>query len=545
MISTSYLRIKTKFGFLTVAGIFTALILLLSLPSFSHGAKPGNGQTLKIALVHFEVKYKEAEENRRNLIDLNRRAAEAGAKLILNTEMAVSGYSFLSRRDIAPFTETDQGRTVQAMGQLAKEHGAYIGIAFPEKEPATQCYYNSAFVLGPDGSLICKYRKIATEKRWARPGSPLQKGVFDTPWGRMGVLICADSYYPLMSRTMALKGVNFLWVPANWPPTGGLDPKFIWRARALENGFFLAACNRTGMDRILDCRQTASYVFNPQGRQLFSGSSEKTQIFFVEIPLDENGRLPDVHRQKMMQTRKIDYYRPVYLEPWTENLTSFYELPEPGDLDIHCLLPSSDRFDPSELEKRIEETPAGSPALWVLPETPAEELNMEELAKIAKDRHLAFAVAVESSEGHATPTLVTPEGIQSFVNAEAAEENAFPFDVLRYGPAAVAMVDADDFQHPELAEVLSKLGADLVVLSETNMTPESLLVSRIKSLAGIAVAACAENAAEITSVKDMHGSWDLQQCSRPGVCTYRLDTSKTRKKLFQSRIDFDTLLKSE
>ena len=153
------------------------------------------------------------------------------------------------------------------MGKLAKKYGVYLGITFPERDEATEIYYNSAFVLDPKGRLVCKYRKVESEKRWTRPGGALQKGYFDTPWGRMGVLICADSHNSLMSRTMALKGVDFLWVPANWPPMFGLDPKLIWRGRALENGVFLAACNRTGKDRVMDCRRSASYVFDPQGKE--------------------------------------------------------------------------------------------------------------------------------------------------------------------------------------------------------------------------------------------------------------------------------------
>jgi hypothetical protein len=72
-----------------------------------------------------------------------------------------------------------------------------------------------------------------------------------------------------------------------------------------------------------------------------------------------------------------------------------------------------------------------------------------------------------------------------------------------------------------------------------------MLLSRIKSLTGLAVAACADNGAEITSVQNVHGNWDYQRLNEPGVCSYTLDTTKTRKKRFQSRIDFDLLLSGE
>jgi len=134
-------------------------------------ASPTSG-SLKIALVHYAVKHKDPARNLKALLELNRKAARQGARLILNTELALSGYSFSSRQDIAPYTETAQGKTMVAMAALAREQKVYIGITFPEQDPVTQSYYNSAFVLDPGGKTICRYRKIYGERRWARPGRP-------------------------------------------------------------------------------------------------------------------------------------------------------------------------------------------------------------------------------------------------------------------------------------------------------------------------------------------------------------------------------------
>ncbi len=341
---------------------------------------------------------------------------------------------------------------------------------------------------------------------------------------------------------MALKGVNLLWVPANWPPVFGLDPKLIWRGRALENGIFLAACNRTGKDRIMDCRQSTSCVFDPQGKELFSGSSETPQVFFVEIPLDNEGRLTGIHRQKMLSTRKVDQYRSIYLEPWVKNLTRFYKLPKPGPLALHCFVTGSAGMNLDELEKNIKSSSGTRPALWVLPQTPAGHL--EALKKIARNHRIAFAVSLMGADGRSVFLLITPEGVRHFYETSATQKKAFPFKILHYGPAAVTMVGSEDFKHPELAVTLSKLGCDLVVLSEDRMSREALLMSRVKALTGVAVAACARNGSEITCMQDLHGSCDQRQKYSPGVCSYALDTSKTRNKRFQNRIDFDLLLKS-
>jgi hypothetical protein len=247
----------------------------------------------------------------------------------------------------------------------------------------------------------------------------------------------------------------------------------------------------------------------------------------------------------MQAERKIEQYRPIYLEPWVENLTQFYKLPKAGTLDLRCFVSASDRIDLTVLEERIAVSSNETPDLWVLPETAATDLKINELAELAKRRQVAFSLAVEKADNKMDYILVTPEGIQNFYDSSAAKESVFPFKILKFGSAAVAMVPYEDFRHPELSVVLSKLGCDLVILSEDRMLPEDMLISRIKSLTGVAVVACADNGAEITSVKDIHGNWDRQHLSKPGVCSYTLDTAKTRKKSFQSRIDFDLLLSGE
>lgn len=508
-------------------------------------ARADASDTLKIALVHYGVKYKDPEQNLKELLRLNRKAAREGALLILNTELAVSGYSFQSRQEIAPFTETDQGKTIQAMEELAREFGVYIGITFPERDPSTESYYNGAFVLDPQGQLVCKYHKIYAERRWARPGSPHQEGVFETPWGRIGVAICADSYFGLIPRTMALKKVDFLWVPANWPPTSRLSPLEVWRARALENGFYLAACNRTGKDHVMDCKQAVSGVIDPTGAPIFSGSSESSKVFFADIPLDAKGRFGDTHRQRRMRSRKIDLYRQIYLDPWVENLTLYYQLPETGKLDVHCFVPSSSRISLTALETAISERDTDQPSLWILPEPSAGQVKQEDLLKLSKTHGVALALSLPADGAPPVPGLITPQGIQTFVEPDTVPSQVFPFKLLHYGPAAIAMVPMEAFRHPELAVVLAKLGCDLVVVSEGKLSPEDLLLSRMRALNGVAVAACANNGAEITCMQGLHGNLDQHYQTQPGVCTYDLDTSKTRKKSFQYRIDYDLLLKKE
>ena len=171
----------------------------------------------------------------------------------------------------------------------------------------------------------------------------------------------------------------------------------------------------------------------------FSVSSETSQVFFVEIPLNAEGRLTDTHRLNALSTRKVDLYRSIYLEPWVKDLTLFYKLPKPGLLDLHCFVPTSGGINLGELEENIGNSPGTHPALWILPETPAGHL--EALIKIARNHRLAFAVSLKEADGRSVGMLITPEGIQHFCVSPAAEKKAFPFKMLHYGPAAVTMKD--------------------------------------------------------------------------------------------------------
>ena len=503
---------------------------------------PANASTLKLALVHLNVQYKQPEINRKNLVALNRRAAQMGADIILNTEMAISGYSFRSRSDISEFIETEDGKTLAEIAQIAKQYGTYVGVALAERDDSTDIYYNTAFVLDPEGKQICKYRKISAEKRWARPGDPKQAGTFDTPWGRMGVLICSDTYHGLIPRSMALKGVNLLWVPANWPP-GGINPKDLWRARAMENGFFIAACNRTGKDRKMDCREGASVVYGPDGREYLSGSSAESQVFFVEIPLNSGGKLSNTVRRKILSERKPNYFRSIYLDPYTEDFTNFYKLPEPGTLNVICVVPENESKIRDVLEEAIQESDRSRPLLVVLPMTSSSALDTETMRSLASRYGIAICVALNQNNSVTDYLLATPDGLETFISEEGIEKGESPFRLLHYGPAAIAMIPYELFKHPEFSAAFSKLGGDLVVLSEDVMSSESRLLSRIKATAGVAITVCANNGGMVYEVPNVHESWKGKSMGGTGLLTYEIDTNVTRKKQFQNRIDYDILLK--
>lgn len=500
-------------------------------------------RSMRIALVHLEVHYKKPELNRSSLFRLNREAALKGADIILNTELSTTGYSFNSREDISEFVETDGGLTVAGLADIAREHSKYIGIGLAERDDDTGIYYNSAIVIGPNGDPVCRYRKVNAEMRWACPGDGRQENTFDTPWGRIGILICSDTYYGLFARSMALKGVDLLWVPANWPP-GGIAPQDVWRARVLENGFFLAACNRTGQDRIMDCRDAVSCVYDPLGRELLSGSSGESKVLLADLPLDAHGKLQGVLQRAKLRDRTPGLYSPIYLDfRLVDDLTEHYGLPEPAPMKVHCVVPEMGHLELDSLERTIRDLAGEGPALVVLPPLPIAVRTA--LHSLAKRNDVALCTTFLGDANERTPAMLTADGEVAANSADMhGRHDRFPFPVMHFGPAKIAMASFDCLAHPELAVVFSKLGCDLAVLSEENMRDEERLLCGVKTVEGIAVALCASNGGLIAMVPRGHEPWEERSIQGTGTCSYEIDIARTRKKRFQDRLDFELLLKN-
>ncbi len=509
-------------------------------------ACPEEGETgpmaetsLEIALIHMAVRYRRVTENRQRLIDLNREAAKASARIILNTEMGVSGYAFDSRKQVAPLTETQRGETIRELSKIAREYGVYIGVGLAERDEGTDIFYNSAFMLGPEGRTLSRYRKVNAELRWGCPGRPRQESVADTPWGRIGMLICSDSYYGLLPRTAALKGVDLLWVPANWPP-GELDPMEIWRARAMENGYYLAAVNRTGKDRRMDCREACSCVFDPEGAMILAGACAESKIYTVSLPLDGKGKIKS-RRELCLKGREPRYYENMYLNlRRIRDLTEFFELPPPGLLTVHSIVPEKEVMLPFQVEHMLEEVALKEGAnLFLLPPMEKMAVELDNLSRLAKKRGIGIFTRYHDGSRDCF-FLATPEGGKTY---SSVKKGAFP--TACYGPAKIAMFSYEAFSHPELAVSYAKQGCDIALLSEPLLNKEMALLAGVRTIENLAAGICAGNGAVVCATPRGYERWKGNVSWKPGIHAFTFNTARTRDKWFQDHVDFDLLLSRE
>jgi predicted amidohydrolase len=166
-------------------------------------------------------------QNRAELAAQIREAADTGAKIIVTPEYGVThtpGNNALTNQEtswtkesLTHFAETVPGPSTDYFGRLAKELGVYIHINFAEGDPSTGKYYNSLVALGPDGKIKAHHRKV---NLFENEGSYMSAGktgtVYDTPYGRIGLMVCADSYHlPLLEAYKAAQ-VDLLIVSAYW-----------------------------------------------------------------------------------------------------------------------------------------------------------------------------------------------------------------------------------------------------------------------------------------------------------------------------------------
>ena len=145
-------------------------------------------------------------------------AVRQGARLVVFPECMNTGYLFDSAEHCAELAETVDGRFVQAMADLCREHNIFIASGFTEMNEEKNKIFNTGLLLDPKGDIIVHYHKqfLAThDQNWFELG---ENGcpVVDTELGRIGLLICFDGRIPEITRNLALQGAEVIVDMANF-----------------------------------------------------------------------------------------------------------------------------------------------------------------------------------------------------------------------------------------------------------------------------------------------------------------------------------------
>lgn len=167
----------------------------------------------------------------------------------------------------APKIKDHEPNSATMIGKAAADNRISVIYGFPEFNESGKPY-NSANLIGSDGCLIGTYRKthlFGDEDKFFEAGT--EYPVFDTPLGRIGIMICYDVEFPEPARYLAEGGADFLVaISANMEPYN-TEHKLGIPARARENSIYIAYCNYTGRDRKYKyCGQ--SVIVDPSGDRI-------------------------------------------------------------------------------------------------------------------------------------------------------------------------------------------------------------------------------------------------------------------------------------
>ena len=268
---------------------------------------------------------RDPEENLEKAVAHIREAAGRGAQIVCLQELFRSQY-FCREEDAMRFelAEPIPGPSTEIMGRIARETGTVVVASLFERR-AAGVYHNTAAVLNADGTLMGLYRKMHIpddplyyEKFYFTPGD-LGFRNFETAFGRIGVLVCWDQWYPEAARLTAMQGAEILFYPTaiGWHPqekesegAAQLDAwRTVQRGHAIANGVYVAAVNRTGFEGPPENGLEFwghSFVADPFGVVVAEAASDQEETLVVEC---DPARAEQVRRDwPFFRDRRIDAY---------------------------------------------------------------------------------------------------------------------------------------------------------------------------------------------------------------------------------------------
>ncbi len=256
-----------------------------------------------------------------------RQAASLGAKVVCLPELFRSPY-FCQSEDAARFSlaESIPGPSTEALGWEARRSGVVVLASIFERRAPGLCH-NTTVVIGTDGAILGKYRKMHIpddpayyEKFYFTPGD-LGFPIFPTEYGNLGVLVCWDQWFPEAARLVALRGADIIFYPTaiGWHPAEkaaqGAAQRDAWRTvqrgHAIANGVYLAAVNRVGLETPVGPPGLefwgGSFLCDPQGVMLAEASAEREEILLGSV---DPARIEEVRRNwPFLRDRRVDAYQ--------------------------------------------------------------------------------------------------------------------------------------------------------------------------------------------------------------------------------------------
>ena len=257
---------------------------------------------LTVSLVQMNVSLGQPEHNFTRVKKLIDRDLKTPTDLILLPEMWNTGYDFPNFSRLAASTPS----LLQELGAIAIQRSTAIGGTMLEQEGGK--FYNTFYLIDSTGEIISRYRKIHLFSLMDEPDF-LSSGqeiviskIRNIP---TGLMTCYDLRFPELSRQLALRGARLLLISAQWPKPRAAHWQALLKARAIENQFFIVACNRIGQgtEQVFP---GLSAIYNPWGEQILK-APRRQGVFSCQLNINQllsarrtidifSDRRPDLYR---------------------------------------------------------------------------------------------------------------------------------------------------------------------------------------------------------------------------------------------------------
>lgn len=215
------------------------------------------------------------------------------------------------------YAEKEGGPVWQQLSGYAKQYGIYlIGGSMPEKD-AEGNVYNTSYIFDREGKQIGKHRKVHLFDIDVKGGQTFKESdtltagdsdtVFDTEFGKIGVMLCFDIRFPELSRMMVNDGAKVIFVPAAFNmTTGPAHWELSFRTRALDNQIYMVGCAPARDVSAGYISWGHSIVTDPWGR-VIDMLDEKKGILLAELDMDYEEQLRE--ELPLLKSRRKDIYQ--------------------------------------------------------------------------------------------------------------------------------------------------------------------------------------------------------------------------------------------
>jgi predicted amidohydrolase len=237
-------------------------------------------------------------------------AAAARPDIIVLPEVTYPAY-FLGGDDLSGAGVLAPGEVLETFGARARAHGAYIaaGLALEREFGDGPRYANAAVLFGRDGSVVGRYDKSFLwqfDSRWFRAGNAYP--VFETDVARVGMLICADGRLPEIARSLVVNGAQIILDLTAWVSGGrtaaqltSIQRQFLMPARAIENGAWIVAADKVGIEAESIVYCGGSCVIDPGGAYVAQLGPDEQGVLVYDVPVQDAGP-PVARRPQLYET---------------------------------------------------------------------------------------------------------------------------------------------------------------------------------------------------------------------------------------------------